>query len=130
MSSTGDYPAGAEHDPRAPYNKVENAYIDCEVCVSQTLSKTTTVKTNDYESNPEWDNDFVYSTTDFSETNFNSLYAEQHYTPYELIELFKEFLEDKVKNSDFTDPKIPMMKALIEECKDWTEDETEVIFNN
>lgn len=130
MSSTGDYPPGAEYDKKAPYNEEQNPYVECRLCISQTLSKDVTVKTNDYTSNLIWDNELTYSSLDFSETNIDSLYAEQHYTPYELIELFKEFLEDKVKNSDFTDPKISMMKTLIKECKNWVEDETEVILNN
>lgn len=33
MSESGNYPPGAEHDPRAPYNQPENE--ECEDCLGE-----------------------------------------------------------------------------------------------
>ena len=43
MSESGYYPAGAEYDPRAPWNQVEPKPKKVEVTVSITLSKTVEV---------------------------------------------------------------------------------------
>ena len=131
MSSTGDYPLGAENNENAPYNEKKNEYLDFNVCISQTLSKNTSIKSNDYKKVKEWDDEFYYNSIDTSEMNYKAITLEQHYTPMELITLFKEFLEVEVQKTDFfDDSKIRIMKNLIEECNNWTEDETEVILEN
>lgn len=129
MSSTGDYPLGAEHNEQAPYNEKRNEYLDFNVCISQTLSKNTSISSNDYKKEKEWDDEFYYNSIDTSEMNYKATALEQHYTPMDLITLFKEFLEVEVYKADFSNPRIRMMKNLIEECSNWIEDETEVILD-
>lgn len=46
-----NYPAGASHDPRAPYNEVEYPEQDFEVDFCITLSATATITTSEWE----WD---------------------------------------------------------------------------
>lgn len=49
MTESGYYPPGAEHDPNAPWNQVDNPEREIEVTVSVTLSKTVKIKVSDYE---------------------------------------------------------------------------------
>lgn len=48
MTESGYYPLGAEHDPNAPWNQVDNPEREIEVTVSVTLSKTVKIKVSDY----------------------------------------------------------------------------------
>lgn len=143
------YPAGAEHDENAPYNQVEVPDREFDVLISQTLSKSTTVITNNYipgASGVDYDSDdeggcvavSYQEPDDTSDTNWGKEYSENdHYTPLELINKFKEYLEkewnvlkDAAEANDAeTKWKKNNIKHLIEECEGWTEDETEIVEN-
>ena len=58
MKESGYYPAGAEFDPRAPWNEVELPPKDVEVTVSVTISKTMKVPVGDYIIDEEGEADF------------------------------------------------------------------------
>lgn len=55
---SGYYPAGAEFDPRAPWNEVEQPPKDIEVTISVTVSKTIKVPVRDYTIDEEGNIDF------------------------------------------------------------------------
>lgn len=141
------YPAGAEHDPNAPYNEVEVPEKEFEVLVSQTLSKSASIFTDNYipgASGVDYDSDDeggcvaigYQEPDDTSDTDWKKEYHENdHYTPLELINKFKEYLEkewDVLKdaaeaNDAETRWKKNNIKHLIEECEGWAEDETEIV---
>jgi hypothetical protein len=113
--------------------------MNFEVTCSQTLSKTVTVTTNnyvpgtsgvDYESDGEGG---VYASPwhddpDTSDTNWVEEYHDNdHYTPLQLIELFRKHLEVELNKSNIPQNRVNKYKHLIEECKGWTEDETEFV---
>lgn len=142
------YPAGAENDPDAPYNEVEVPEKEFDVLVSQTLSKSTSVFTNNYipgASGVEYEHDEEgghavgwQDPDDTSDTDWEKEYHENdHYTPLELINKFKKYLErewDVLKNAAEANDaetrwKKNNIKHLIEECEGWTDDETEIIEN-
>jgi len=133
-----NYPPGlSDSTPGCPWSEPEIPEKEFDVTCCQTLSKTVTVVTNnyipgasgvDYEYDPEgsvavgW-----HDPDDTSDTNWADEYHDnEHYTPLQLIELFKKHLENElirmgeVKNERW-------IKHLIEECSDWTEDETEYV---
>ena len=58
MKESGYYPAGAEFDPRAPWNEVELPPKEVEVTVSVTISKTMKVPVRDYTIDEEGNIDF------------------------------------------------------------------------
>ena len=58
MKESGYYPAGAEFDPRAPWNEVELPPKDVEVTVSITVSRTMKVPVRDYTIDEEGNVDF------------------------------------------------------------------------
>ena len=120
----GDYPPGAENDPNAPYNQKEQEPVDIDVCVSCTLSKSTTIK-----GNPEVD-------------DLKDIYEQQEYTIPELLDEFdwilrKEIAETKATIKSLDDNMSNAKKALessiiqynniLKSIKGWTVDELEVI---
>lgn len=130
-----NYPPGAQYDPSAPWNEPEIPEKEFDVTCCQTLSKTVSVFTDnyipgasgvDYEYDPEgsvavgW-----HDPDDTSDTNWNNEYHENdHYTPLQLIELFKKYLENDLNRmSEVKNEK--RIKHLIEECSDWIEDDVE-----
>ena len=140
MRESGYFPAGAEFDPSAPYNQSDPDDMDFDVTCSQTLSKTVTVTTNnyipgaegvDYESDDEGGCYAVpyHDDPDTSDTNWAEEYHDnQYHTPAQLLELFKQCLEENMKNGlVFKTPKFT--EDLIKECEGWCEDETEFIEN-
>ena len=125
FSSAADYyPAGAYNDPSAPYNEVSIPERDFDVNVCQTLEKYVTVTTDDYiPEYDDWDRSVHYDT---SETNWLEAYNDNDYhTPLQLIELFKQCLEENLKNGVvFKSPKYT--ENLIKECEGWEEVETDI----
>ena len=58
MKESGYYPAGAEFDPRAPWNEVELPPKDVEVTISAIVSKTIKLPVRDYTIDEEGEADF------------------------------------------------------------------------
>ena len=132
MYDNYNYPAGAD-TPDAPWNQSDPEEKEFDVTCSQSLSKTATVITNNYVPGGEWceyDDGITiggHDPDDTSDTDWAEEYHDnEHYTPLQLIELFKQHLENElnrmaeVKNEKW-------IKHLIEECSGWTEDEIEYV---
>lgn len=104
-----------------------------QITVSQTLSKNTTVNTNDYipgevYSEKEFDGESYYTETyqnshDTSDTNWRKAYIQEHDTPLYLLGLFKDILECKMNIEDMNEQR---RQYLIKECSGWVEDDYEV----
>ena len=140
MIESGYYPPGAEFDPNAPYNEPVIPEKEFEITCCQTLSKTTNVYTDnyipgccgcDYEDGVAvgW-----HDEDDTSDTNWAEEYHDNdHYTPIQLIGLFKESLKSQLESWEGMEEtsagkaQIRRIEYLIEECEGWIEDETEYI---
>lgn len=146
LNPNSNYPAMSQSQwDNAPWNEPTIPDMDFEVTCSQTLSRTVTVTTNnyvlralgvDYEPDGEggYDACGYQDSADTSDTNWSNEYASNgHKTPLELIQLFKETLEQQLESWEgmedepYAKKEIHRIKYLIDECKGWTEDETEVI---
>lgn len=144
MKESGYYPPGAEFDSSAPYNQTDVSEKDFEVTCSQSLSKTVTITTNNYipgasgvDYEPDGEGGYCASSwhddPDTSDTDWAKEYKNDHYTPLELINKFKEYLVEQwdilkdaeEANDAGTKQKKREIKHLIEECDCWNEDETE-----
>lgn len=117
MRESGYYPPGAEFDHNAPYNQVENPEEEFEITVSQTLSKTVTVFTSNYNLEVDCDEEGCYRNCDTSDTDWKEVYEEDYHTPLQLIGFLKRLLKGDEPISD------SLKKQLIEECDNWCEDE-------
>ena len=82
MTESGYYPLGAEHDPNAPWNQVNNPEREIEVTVSVTLSKTVKIKVSDYEITTGRDEDGEYfEDIDYSNCDLKGAVEEQIVLP-------------------------------------------------
>lgn len=83
MTESGYYPPGAEHDPNAPWNQVDNPEREIEVTVSVTLSKTVKIKVSDYEiTDSGRDDDGEYfEDVDYSKCDLKGAVEEQIVLP-------------------------------------------------
>ena len=79
MIESGYYPAGAEFDPKAPYNEEIIPDKEIEVTISVTLSKTVKITVNDYIIDEE-------GCPDFSECDLHKAVKEQIKLPQQLCE--------------------------------------------
>ena len=94
MSESGYYPAGAEYDPRAPWNQVEPKPKKVEVTVSITLSKTVEVEVTDYTAEENIDEENNHNIIyDFSECNLEQAVRDQILLPNDTEE-FNSWTED------------------------------------
>ena len=140
MRESGYYPPGAEFDPSAPYNQEEVPDEDFEITCSQSLSKTVTVTTNNYipgASGVDYERDDEGGTIaipyhedpDTSDTNWADEYREEHLTPLELIKKLRSLLLDIDSDALKSNPCYQHKQYYIDECSNWTEDETEFVEN-
>ena len=137
MSEADYYAPGSYYDPNAPWNDTDIPEKDFDVCISQTLSKSTTISTNDYipgaegvDYEPDGEGGYCASgwadPDDTSGTDWKKAYQDAAMTPLEIInaaeKIAKALLEEgKTKVAGV------YLKNLVEECQDWSEDETEVM---
>ena len=135
-----NYPDGlSDWTVGAPWNEESIPEKEFEVTCSQCLSRTASVWTDNYipgasgvDYEPDGDGGYYASgwhdEVDTSDTNWADEYHDNdHYTPIQLIGLFRKHLEEELNNSDVPQNRINKYKHLIEECDGWTEDETEYI---
>ena len=123
-----NYPPGAANDPRAPYNEVDTPKKEFYVCISQTLSKSVSVTTSDYNQELDYDEDshcqFTYADT--SETNWEEAYKAEHTTLLDLLNVLKEYIDKDIASSN-DKHHIRKLKELRQECDGWIEDECEYV---
>lgn len=118
MYNNFDYPIGAD-TPSAPWNSPSIPEKEFQVTASQTLSKPQSILTNNYRL------DSYDEGPDTSDTNWaEEWHNNDHYTPLQLINLFKQHLQQELNRMGNCINKKRYIH-LIEECSSWTEDEVE-----
>lgn len=127
MYESGYYPAGAEHDPNAPWNQSDPEPVSQYIEYSCTMRRTATVETTNYVPGTlEKDEDsFGYRDgDDFSDTDLLSDFKDTYRTPKELIDLLKETAKE------LADGKMPNMpksfwRDVMADCENWSIDDEE-----
>ena len=131
MQSNSNYPPMSQDElEKAPFNEREQEDRDFNVTVSQTLSKTVPVITNDYnlEVVSEPHNQIHERIVDTSETSWRDVYAENDYhTPEQLLKLFKRYLEYLLDRKTVVPVAPSFLKMLIKDCEDWIVDDEEFV---
>ena len=127
MSSAADYyPAGAYRDPSAPYNQVDVPEKDFDVLISQTLSKDTSICTQDYQ--PEFDEETGYTDANTDDTDWKKAYCDVAMTPLEIIGAAEKIAKALLEQGQTRVGGV-YLKSLVKDCEGWVEDETEVMEN-
>ena len=129
-NNTGDYPMGSDTS-YAPWNSPPPDPMDFEVTCSQSLSKNVTVLTDKYVPEPCKEDGYTYANTE--DTCWNDVYKKEHYTPIQLISMYKDTLKKQLESwegmedTGYGRKMTKEIKHLIKECEGWCDDETEVI---
>lgn len=135
MFESGYYPMGAENDPRAPWNQLDEELpaVEVEVEYSCTLRKRVTVYTTDYHTeswcDSEWEDGekIKVKGTDvvFDKSDFSSDYKEEHMTPAQLFLRLKHELKRTLeRHPELDGAKSGAWAHIISECERWqVEDE-------
>lgn len=127
MYESGYYPAGAEHDPNAPWNQSDHEPVSQDIEYSCTVRRTATVETTNYVPGT-WEKDedgFGYRDgDDFSDTDWLSDFKDTYRTPKELIDLLKETAKE------LADGKMPnklksFWQDIMADCENWSIDDEE-----
>lgn len=136
MIESGYYPPGAQFDPNAPYNQSDPKPVEVEVCISQTLSRSTKIKVTDYIANKwedvEHDGEIGFYRTrgveyDFSNSDLKEAYEVQDYTIPELLDYLKSYLIADIAECSAKSNKKKLLQHILACCEGWKVDETEVI---
>ena len=101
MIESGYYPLGAEFDPFAPWNQEDPIEEDVECSVSQELYKDITLSVE-------------------IEGSAYDAFAEQDYTPKQLLDKFAELLEALLREGRLPEGyRRASLKEYLEACKSW-----------
>ena len=125
-----NYPEGADNS-LAPWNQEEQDSELIEVTISQTFSKQLEIEVGDYQTVKDYNENGVYFWNDYSGCNLKDYVEEQHKTITDILKEIPELYETFSK-LDFNNKKeVELFKhsllILSEACKDWNEDEMEVV---
>lgn len=123
MRDSDYYPPGAYNDPNAPYNEVEVPEKEFEVTISQSLSKNTSIYTQDYM--PEYDEEDGHIYADTSQTDWKQAYKDNAMTPLDIIQNCEKIAKALLEQGQTRFAGV-YLKTLVEECQDWDEDELDV----
>lgn len=102
MAQSDYYPAGAEHDPNAPYNEKEPKPVKVKLDVYLTIHKVVEVETDKYYAFPGEINDGEYlpPKIEFDEQEIENDFFEQTTLPHQLAQLVEQ---DEVTKWDLAD---------------------------
>jgi len=131
-----NYPPGvSDNTPDAPWNQVENEPENVDVCVSITMSKSTTISTTDYikevwdeyETGDEGERIHIGGTNyDFSESDLKSAYKNCELTIPSLLALLESYLLKDLEENKGNREKTDIINLQLESLRDWIVDELEV----
>jgi hypothetical protein len=138
LNPNSNYPPMSQSEwDSAPWNQVDVPEKEFEVTCSQTLSKTTSIWTNDYipgasgvDYEPDDEGGYCaigwQDPDDTSETDWRQAYNDVAMTPLDIINacetLAKHLLEQGTTSIGHL-----RMKELIKECEGWNDDDYEVV---
>lgn len=125
MIESGYYPPGAEFDPNAPYNEPVIPERDFEVMISQTMSRTVTVTTDDYQ--PEFDEEDGNTYANTENTDWKKVYENCDFKLQDLISELKQYVLKDMEGTGPNTGKGSHLKRLLAACDGWIEDEYTVI---
>lgn len=134
MYDNYNYPVGADGSD-APYNQSDPEPVEVDVCISQTLHKSTTISTTDYVAEEcedcERDDNGEFVTTggvsyDFSDSDLLNAYKNDSWTIPELLYELKDYIKQDL-NKGCSESKKAWLERMMKACEGWELDEEEVI---
>lgn len=125
--SASNYPPGVSDSTiGTPWNEPTVPEREFDVTISQTLSRDTSICTDDYLPEFEEETGCTYANTE--DTDWRRAYNNAAMTPLEIIEA-----ADKIAKALIEQGKTRIggvyLKDLVKECEGWVEDDIEVMEN-
>lgn len=115
---SGNYPAGlTDWSPNTPWNVPSVPECDFEIEATYTMTCARTVTTDNYI--PIYDEDCGATYTDTTDTYWEDEFEEQHFTPMELIEKLKQYLNNDPALKEKTTNGV-ILRNMLKECEGWT----------
>jgi hypothetical protein len=125
MSSAADfYAPGSYNDPSAPWNEPMIPEKEFDVSISQTLSKDTSIYTQDYQ--PEFDEETGHTYANTDETDWKKAYCDTAMTPLEIIGAAEKIAKALLEQGQTRVGGV-YLKSFVRDCEGWNEDELEVM---
>ena len=122
---SGYYPAGlTDNTPGCPWSEPVIPEREFDVLVSQTLSRNTSIYTDDYC--PEFDEEDGRTYANTEETDWKKAYQNVAMTPLEIIGAAKKIAKALLEQGQTRVGDV-YLKSLVKECEGWNEDELEVM---
>ena len=124
---SGYYPAGlTDNTPGCPWSEPIIPEREFDVSISQTLSRDTSICTQDYQ--PEFDEETGYTDANTDETDWKKAYCDVAMTPLEIIGAAEKIAKALLEQGQTRVGGV-YLKNLVKDCEGWVEDETEVMEN-
>ena len=125
LDPNSNYPPMSQSEwDAAPWNQTEPPEQTFDLCISQSLSKSVKVSTSKYI--PYVDDESGVIRAETYDTDWREVCDDSGvYTPLELIEEFRKFLETNLETA--TGTKKYKYLHLIDECKGWIEDDIDIV---
>lgn len=117
MKESGYYPAGAEYDPSAPWNEVEQPEMDFDIEVHHTLKKRVRVATNNYIT--EYVEENGDRNVDTAETDWSDAFANSHFSIAEMLQILKEYVESDLAMTGTNTKKGKQLQQLLNDLDGW-----------
>ena len=122
---SGYYPAGlTDNTPGCPWSEPVIPEREFDILVSQTLSRNTSIYTDDYC--PEFDEEDGRTYANTEETDWKKAYQNVAMTPLEIIGAAKKIAKALLEQGQTRVGDV-YLKSLVKECEGWNEDELEVM---
>ena len=117
MYDNYNYAEGSD-TPDAPWNQGKNKAIERDIVAEFSLTRCCTTSTTNYYVEGDKYEGFYEVLND---VDWQDEYNKQHYTPLELINMYKKELEEK-KKSLSNQYQINQIDKIISECESWDEE--------
>ena len=122
---SGYYPAGlTDNTPGCPWSEPVIPEREFDVLVSQTLSRNTSIYTDDYC--PEFDEEDGRTYANTEETDWKKAYQNVAMTPLGIIGAAEKIAKALLEQGQTRVGDV-YLKSLVKECEGWNEDELEVM---
>lgn len=130
-----NYPAGADNEFASWNQPGEQEEVKVDVLVSITLSKSTTIETNDYQME-EWEDSDIDDDGkayyqkgvqyNFDDSNLKKAYEDYEFTIPEMLSILKTICSETLETCEDEQRKT-WLEAVIKSTENWVVDEFEVM---
>ena len=122
LSPHSNYPLMSQSQwNAAPFNEVRIPEREFEVTISQTLSRTATITTDDYQ--PEYDEEDGNTYANTENTDWQKAYENSDFKIQDLLGELKGYVQSDLAMTGSNTGKGRYLQRLLNACDGWVEDD-------